>query len=146
MKKEKYKPYKYSRCQSLTEKQKADRKVFCQWLLEQPENFVQKIIFGDEKMFRLGSIYGNRQNNRIWKIVNPHAKDPVNNQSRKNFMVSVMFYDGRVLEPYWWIDEEGKKFNCNQEKYLESLEDHFLPQLTRREKRRAFFQQDGQVF
>ena len=146
MKKKKYKAFKYSRCQALTEKQKDDRKVFCQWLLEQPENFVQKIIFGDEKIFRIGSIFGNTQNNRIWKIVNPHAKDAVNNQGRKNYMCSVMFYDGRVLEPYWFVNEEGKKFNCNQETYLESLENHFIPQLTSREKRRAYFQQDGQVF
>ena len=146
MKSKGYKPFKYSRCQALTEKQKADRKEFCQWLLEQREDFVQKIIFGDEKMFHLGSIYGNKQNNRIWSIVNPHAKDPVNNQGRKNYMVSVMFFDGRVLDPYWFIDAEGKKFNVNQENYVESLEEHFLPQLTSREKRRAYFQQDGQVF
>ena len=61
-------------------------------------------------------------------------------------MVSVMFFDGQVLDPYWFIDAEGKKFNVNQENYVESLEEHFLPQLTAREKRRAYFQQDGQVF
>ena len=70
---------------------------------------------------------------------------PVNNQGRKNYMCSVMFFDGRVLEPYWFVDEEGKKFNINQGTYLECLEQHFLPQLSNREKRRAFFQQDGQM-
>ena len=145
LKKRKFKSYKYSRSQALTEKHKLDRKAFCKWLLEQSENFPQKIIFGDEKIWRLDSMSANRQNNRIWSIVNPHRVMPVNNQGRKNYMCSVMFFNGRVLEPYWFVDQEGKKFNINQETYLKSLEDHFLPQLSHREKRRAHFQQDGQV-
>ena len=146
LKKKGYKAFKHSRSQALTEKHTADRKAFCEWFLEQEEDFPQKIIFGDEKIFRLHSIFPNRQNTRIWKIVNPHVVDDVNNQGQKNYMCSVMFFDGRVLEPFWFVDEEGKKFNCNQETYLECLEDHFLPQLTSREKRRAFFQQDGENY
>ena len=114
LKKKKFKSYKYSRSQALTEKHKLDRKAFCKWLLEQSENFPQKIIFGDEKIWRLDSMSANRQNNRIWSVVNPHRVMPVNNQGRKNYMCSVMFFNGRVLEPYWFVDQEGKKFNINQ--------------------------------
>ena len=34
------------RVQPLTERHKSDRKKFCEELLEKPENFVQRIIFG----------------------------------------------------------------------------------------------------
>ena len=95
--------------------------------------------------FLSNSIYPNSQNERIWAIVNPHVVDDVKRQGTKNYMCSVMFLDGRILEPFWFVDEEGKKFNCNQDTYLACLVDHFLPQLTRREKRTAHFQQDGQI-
>ena len=92
-------------------------------------------IYGEKILFIMlfsNSIYPNNQNARIWAIVNPHVVDDVKRQGTKNYMCSVMFLDGRILEPFWFVDEEGKKFNCNQDTYLECLADHFLPQLSRR--------------
>ena len=39
--------------QELTSDHKKQRREFCQWLLDQPEDLPQKIIFGDEKWFVL---------------------------------------------------------------------------------------------
>ena len=50
----------------------------------------------------------------------------------------------QILEPFWFINEEdGKPFNCDQQTYLEMLEDHFFLQLSAREIRKYWFQQDG---
>ena len=57
------KPYKLSLSQALTAIHKTGRLAFCEWLLQQPENFVQMVIFGDEKWFHLNQ-HPNRQNVR----------------------------------------------------------------------------------
>ena len=64
-------PYKLSLGQALLESHKAGRVEFCQWLLQQDPNFVQWVIFGDEKWFTLTQ-HPNRQNTRYWAFVNPH--------------------------------------------------------------------------
>ena len=52
----------------------------------------------------------------------------------------------QILEPFWFINEEdGKPFNCDQQTYLEMLEDHFFLQLSAREIRKYWFQQDGKI-
>ena len=136
-------PYKNSRSQALTFQQEEDRATFCQWLVDQPENFPQKVIFGDEKMWPLDRLSANRQNWRYWSEENPHIVDEINNQGGKSFMCSVMMVDGRILEPYWFVTEEGKAFNCDQHAYLDMLEQHFFPQFSARELRKYYFQQDG---
>ena len=68
----------------------------------------------------------NRQNWRYWSEENPHIVDEINNQGGKSFMCSVMMVDGRILEPYWFVTEEGKAFNCDQHAYLDMLEQHFF--------------------
>ena len=54
--------------------------------------------------------------------------------------------DGQILEPFWFVNEEdGKPFNCDQQTYLEMLEEHFFPQLSARQIRKYWFQQDGRI-
>ena len=52
-KKLKWKAFKIAVGQELTSDHKKQRREFCQWLLDQPEDFPRKIIFGDEKWFVL---------------------------------------------------------------------------------------------
>ena len=140
------KPYKNSRSQALTPQQEQDRMVFAQWMLDQPENFPQRIIFGDESIWRLGKLSVNRQNWRYWAEENPHIVDEINNQGGKSYMCSVLMVDGQILEPFWFVNEEdGKPFNCDQQTYLEMLEEHFFPQLSARQIRKYWFQQDGRI-
>ena len=137
------KPYKNSRSQTLTFQQEEERETFCQWLVNKPENFPQKVIFGDEAMWRLNRLSVNRQNWRYWAEENPHIVDEINNQGGKSYMSSVLMVDGRILEPFWFVDEDEKPFTCDQQAYLDMLENHFFPQLTARELRKFWFQQDG---
>ena len=88
------KPYKNSRSQTLTFQQEEERETFCQWLVNKPENFPQKVIFGDEAMWRLNRLSVNRQNWRYWAETNPHIVDEINNQGGKSYMSSVLMVDG----------------------------------------------------
>ena len=63
----KMKPYKLTLGQALTAAHEAGRLKFCQWLISQPPEFVQFVIFGDEKWFHLTQ-HPNRQNTRVWSI------------------------------------------------------------------------------
>ena len=77
----------------MTPQQEQDRMVFAQWMLDQPENFPQRIIFGDESIWRLGRLSVNRQNWRYWAEENPHIVDEINNQGGKSYMCSVLMVD-----------------------------------------------------
>ena len=68
-------PYKYRRCQTLTEADMQQRIEFYRWVLVgniEPKN----IIFTDEKWYYLRSSF-NRQNTRHWSIENQHINDPM---------------------------------------------------------------------
>ena len=43
--------YRPSTIQPLTEDHKEQRKIFCNWLLQQPDDFVQQVVWTDEKIF-----------------------------------------------------------------------------------------------
>ena len=45
--------YRPSTFQPLTEDHKEQRRIFCNWLLQQPDDFVQQVIWTDEKIFVL---------------------------------------------------------------------------------------------
>ena len=51
------------------------RRAFCEWILQQPEDFPDKVLWSDEKWWYLHQP-NNRQNDRIWKAVNPHEIKP----------------------------------------------------------------------
>ena len=136
------KPYKTTRVQPLSDRHKEDRKTFCQWLLDHPEDFVQKIIFGDEKKWVLK--YGaNRQNNRYWAIHNPYLLDETKIQGQTKYMCLVTMVNGKVQTPHWFVDEDLKPFNENAANYIEAIENHILPQFTQPELEEFWWQQDG---
>ena len=62
-------------------------------------------------------------------------------------MVSVFIGNGCILEPYWFVESDGKPFNQNGDAYRKMLEEHTIPcmkaKFTRRELRSMYFQQDG---
>ena len=45
--------YHYTSVQPLTDAHKAQRRKFCQWILEQPSEFVERVVWTDEKFFSL---------------------------------------------------------------------------------------------
>ena len=83
--------YRPSTVQPLTQDHMNQRKVFCNWLLDKPEDFVQKIIWTDEKIFVLNQ-RPNRKNDGTWSTENPHQE----NVSTRMVVISNTFCNNRV--------------------------------------------------
>ena len=58
-----WKPFRYTKTQVLTADHRRQRKAFCRWILEQPENFPDNVLWSDEKWWCLQQ-GPNRQNDR----------------------------------------------------------------------------------
>ena len=71
----KWKPFKYMSVQKLEQTHIDQRKVFCEWLLQQPDDFADRVLWSDEKWWMLQQP-NNKQNDRIWKAVNPREIRP----------------------------------------------------------------------
>ena len=131
-------PYKIQVTQELHEEDFSLRVSMCETLLEkteEDENFLEKIIFSDESTFRLDGIV-NRHNCRIWGEEKPGETFQRSHSSPKvNVWMGIS--SQRIHGPFFF---DG---NITGENYLDMLQRSFLPQLSRFEKRQAFFQQDG---
>ena len=86
--------YRPSTVQPLTQDHMNQRKVFCNWLLDKPEDFVQKIIWTDEKIFVLNQ-RPNRKNDGTWSTENPHQALEVNDRNGKKIMMFEPLLTGR---------------------------------------------------
>ena len=58
-------------------------------------------------------------------------------------MCLVLIANGRVLPPYWFVNEQGKPYNENAANYIEAIENYFLPEFSERELSENWWQQDG---
>ena len=85
-KKLKRKAFKIAVGQELTSDHKKQRREFCQWLLDQPEDFPQKMIFVLKKE-------ANSQNTRHWAAVNPFECSSGKAQGGKKVMAFVAMVD-----------------------------------------------------
>ena len=142
-KKIKMTPYKMSLGQTLLAAHKAGRLNFCQWLLSQPTppDFVQLIVFGDEKWFHLTQ-HPNRQNTRYWAFTNPHMTIDTKVQGCAKVQAFVCVCDGKVLPVIWHVDEEGKNISVNTDRYCEAI-DEIVKHLPKRKIKKLWWQQDG---
>ena len=120
-KKIKLTPYKLSLGQALLESHKAGRLEFCQWLLEQDPEFVQGVIFGDEKWFTLTQ-HPNRQNTRYWAFVNPHITTDTKVQGSAKVQAFVCVVDGRTLAVIWHI-ADGQNLSVNTDRYCQVIDE-----------------------
>ena len=118
----KMKPYKLSLAQALTAAHKAGRLQFCQWLLSlpNPSDFVQFVIWGDEKWFHLTQ-HPNRQNTRVWAFANPHMVSDTKVQGCAKVQAFVCVVDGKILPVIWHTDDEGKNISVNTDRYIEVI-------------------------
>ena len=67
----KWKPFKYTQVQKLEPEHYEMRAEFCRWILAQPEDFPDNVLWSDEKWWVLQQ-RPHRQNDRTWAAVNPH--------------------------------------------------------------------------
>ena len=139
-------PYKPSLAQILSDDQKIQRIQFDSWLLlmiKNDPNFLQIVAFSDEKWFVLHQ-KPNRQNYRQWSINNPHELLDIKKQGDVKAMCFVCVVDGKILNPVWFQDEEGKNVSVNTQLYIETLKKNIIPQMQKMENFEKFWwQQDG---
>ena len=130
-------PYKPKNVQPLTEAHKAGRLEFSRWLLDQPEEFADYVLWSDEKMLE-EKIRPNKQNERYWGVVDPEIEEECRVQGGKKIMCWAGLIHGEVIL-HWF--EEG---TVNQLVYLDMLENVVWPRIRSVSSRRQyFFQQDG---
>ena len=134
----KWKSYKPSIGQVLTEADKARRLTACQWFLNQSEDFFEKqVIFSDEKYFVLQQ-GPNKQNDQTWAPINPHIFEACKIQGGKKAMCWTGLVDGKVLGPFWL---EG---SMDAGVYRELLEDFVWPAVRGfASRKQVWFMQDG---
>ena len=141
LKRQKFKAYKINVSQVLTAAHKQGRLKFCQWLLEQPEGFVDLIFFGDKKWFQL-SQHPNRQNVRYWAPMKPNFVFDSKNQNVKKIMAFVVVVDGRALPVFWHEDENGDSVSVNTDRYILAIQT-LLKNFPKRKLKKCWWQQDG---
>ena len=134
-------PYKVNLTTELTDEHKRIRLDYNRWLLEQPEDFANFVIWTDEKIFLLHTC-PNKQNERYWfpKGEDPNISEACRVQGGPKVMCWAMIIDGRVF--IHWFDIGVRQ---NTEVYIrEVLEGFMWPILqTMPNRGRYWFQQDG---
>ena len=140
----KMKPYKPYVAQHLTETHKKQRLEFCQWLLEQDEEIIHQIIWGDEKWFHLTQ-HPNKQNVRFWSVQNPFFVNDSKQQGCQKIMAFVCVFNGGIFPVIWHIDEEGKHVSVNTNNYIKVLKDEIFPWIPQEllDEEKVWWMQDG---
>lgn len=142
LKKHKFRPYKPTRVQKLTARQKEERLRFCRYMMEEIErnpNFLNSILWTDESNFST-SRGCHRRNTHHWSDANPFNIQEIQFQGRQSVSVWCGLIGDRVLNP---IIFEGcltgpRYLNMLQEEIEDRLDD--LPIAT---LRNLLWQQDG---
>ena len=67
-------PYKPKTVQPLTPALRAGRMEFCRWISEKSQEFVDKVLWSDEKLCE-EKIRPNKQNEMYWWLVDPEVED-----------------------------------------------------------------------
>ena len=134
----KMKPYKFHKCQELSEDHKSQRLNFCSWMIDSNIE-PQKIIFTDEKWFLLRP-HPNRQNSRIWSIQNPYKYEDCVKQGGEKVVCWAAIINGRVLPIHWFENSTA----VDGKSYLDLLKTKLWPAMRSTATRHQYyFQQDG---
>ena len=80
--------YHYTLVQPLTDAHKSQRRQFCQWILQQPSNIVDRIIWTDEKFF-CPNQKPHRKNVRVW--ANEYPRNICETNERNDAKVTAQY-------------------------------------------------------
>ena len=114
-------PYRATNVQKLYDTHKAGRREFCEFILNQDEDFPDFVIFSDEKNFT-ERVKGNRQNERYWDWFNPYITEENRVQGGRKLMCWAALAEGRVIL-HWFAEGETE----NQYNYLDMLKTKLWP-------------------
>lgn len=135
--------YHYTSVQPLTDAHKAQRRIFCQWILEQPSELVERIVWTDEKFFCLHQ-KPHRRNDGIWSDENPHKICETNDRNDVKVMIFVALTDSMVPIFHAFLDDDGQLTSVNGASYLSLLQNTVWPKLRYAATRSSlWWMQDG---
>jgi len=120
--------YHHTTVQPLTEAHKVQRRNFCQWILEQPANIVERIVWTDEKFFCLHQ-KPHRKNDGEWASSNPHNIIETNDRNDVKVLFFVALVKGKNPIVYPFLDSNGNVMSVNRDSYLSLLKDIVWPKL-----------------
>lgn len=115
-----HKFYRITSVQRMRETHKEQRRHFCQWLLDQDEDLVQRVIWMDEKIFVLHH-KTHRKNDGRWSAENPRAIVECNDRNDEKVMIFVAIVDGKILIVHEFIDDDGRRVSVDGSCYLAAI-------------------------
>ena len=80
--------YHYTSVQPLTDAHKAQRRQYCQWIMQQPSNIVDRIIWTDEKFFCLHQ-KPHLKNDEVWANENFRNICQINDRNDVKLMIII---------------------------------------------------------
>lgn len=134
----KFHPYKLAVVQELIPRDFVARENACEALLAMPQGAL--VFFSDEAHFHLtGTV--NKQNMRYWSPNNPRL---MHQRPLHSPRVTVWCAISRVgiIGP-WFFEENGLTVSVNANRYVNMLQEFFLPTLNEMNVGEIWFQQDG---
>ena len=135
--------YRFTSVQTLTDEHKAQRRRFCEWLLEQPSDLVERIVWTDEKFFVLHQ-KPHRKNDGTWSEEHPHQICETKDRNDAKVMIFVALINGMAPLFHAFIDEDGQLISVNGDCYLNLLQNKVWPRLRHTATRSSlWWMQDG---
>ncbi|GFX66317.1 DUF4817 domain-containing protein [Trichonephila clavipes] len=119
------------------------RRRFVEWAQNEiavVPDFHKRILLSDETHFWLNG-YVNKTNCRIWSEANPQVcvETPLHPE---NLTVWCALWDGGIIGPYFFKNEEGHNVTVNGDRYRAMIT-FFIPELNNHDVQELLFQQDG---
>lgn len=140
-------PYKIQVLQSQTDRNKAEREIFCENIsqrIEHDPGLLDLIFFSDEAHCHLSG-HINKQNIRFWAQAQPHEHThrPLSQEK-----VTVWCAIGRngIIGPYFFEDENESRVTLDTDRYIALMRKKFIPALRRKrgvDMNTVMYQQDG---
>ena len=117
--------WKFHHVHALKDDHKRQRLEFAHFILQQPEDLLDKIIWSDEKWWML-TRKGNHKNDHYWSLFNPGEQliKETKIQGEKKVMSWIGMTSASILKVHWFI-EDDQPVSVNSDRYLDLLKDVF---------------------
>ena len=126
-------PYKSHNVAPLDDTHRLRRIEFCHWILGQTAEFLDSVIWSDEKYFE-EKFRSNRQNERYWGYCDPCVLDENRVQGGKKVMCWAALIDGKVVIHFFPVGQ-----TLNQHVYLDMLKTVLWPKVRGLVTRRSYW-------
>ena len=122
----------------MTQAHKDQRVNFCDWISKQTPEFIDKVIWSDEKLWE-EKVHPNKQNERYWARVDPEVEVDCKMQGGNKVMSWAAMINGEIILHWFPL-----KTNVDQHVYLDMLETVLWPRVRSVSTRRQYwYEQDG---